>query len=307
MGRRRPTVETFPEWLRMHERRMLLGHYRGALDAPRMTTHLESRERARAWAIRASACRRMRLRNETEEAWSIAFRLSPDDPWILSRYAVWQLDQGRFAEGLRSADDGLQNAAPEDRPDALCVRAQALWLCGHRQESLSDFTAAARQAAVNSPTQLASIVNIAVVLANAPDITPKSAELVLDLASHLRSVVGNRKLPRVRALLRWATGLAEAAAGRKSAGVRDLLRARRSFLGLDDVASAAAVTLDYECLTGRSQSPLFLEVIEQAPADARPEIITRIEAMAAGRAEPSQHTALKSLAMTSNVQRRWSQ
>jgi hypothetical protein len=307
MGRpKRPTSENFAQWLRMREERMFLGHHKGALDAPEMTTHLGPTEQARSWALRASACRQQRMADEVLDAWTVAFSLAPDDPWLLSHFAVWQLYQGKFAEGLKTASLALDGASPDHKPFARCIRAQALWFCGQSQESLSDFVTAAHEAPLNSPTQLCAIVSTAVVLANSRDITPKTARLVLDLATHLRSTLKTGKLPRLRALLRWATGLAEAAAGRRSAGARDLLRARGSFLNLGDVATAAAVTLDYAALTGRPQEPLFLEILDEAPADTQPEILIRLDAIAAGRSGPSEQQELRSLVMTSNVHQRWS-
>jgi tetratricopeptide (TPR) repeat protein len=226
MGRRRPTLESFPQWLKLREERFFLGDYKGALDAPKMTAHLGPKEQARSWALRAGACRQQRMPDEAVDAWEVAFSLAPHDPWVLSHFAVWQLYQGQFADALKTALIALENASPDHKPFARCIQAQALWFCGHRHEALSDFIAAAEQAPVNSPTQLASIFNIAVVFANTPDITPKIADLALELVADLRTTLTNRKLPRVRALLRWVTGLAEAAAGRKSAAGRDLWRAR---------------------------------------------------------------------------------
>ncbi len=308
MGKpRRPTEENFGEWLKMREERMYIGHYRRAFEAPKLTDHLGPAKQARAWVLRASACRRKRLLEEVREAWTIAFSLAPDDdPWMLTRYAVWQLDQGYFAEGLKTACDALDNSPPEDQPAARAVRAQALWLCGHRKESLSDFIAVAEEASLNSAIQISSIINISVVLANAPGITPKTAQLVLDLAENLRASIGNRELPRARALLRWATGLAHVAAGRQSAGSRDLLRARKTFLSLSDVASAAAITLDYASIRGRPYQELFLEILDEAPIDTRPEVLTRLDAMAAGRCDSSYRGEIYSLAMTTNVKQRWS-
>jgi hypothetical protein len=46
--------------------------------------------------------------------------------------------------------------------------------------------------------------------------------------------------------------------------------------------------------------------MEQAQADTKPEILSRIEAIAAGRSDRTQDDDLKSLVLNANVQHRWS-
>jgi hypothetical protein len=117
--------------------------------------------------------------------------------------------------------------------------------------------------------------------------------------------MGTRPLPRIRALLRWATGLAECARGRTSAGARDLYRARRTFIELGDVSPAAAITLDYARAANQPVEPLLSEILDEAPVDAEKQAIAYIEGIVSGRTcAGSQRNQLASLALTSTVRRR---
>jgi hypothetical protein len=288
----------------MREDRMFAGHYKAALEAPELTSHLGPEAQARAWALRAAGCQRKRKHEDAVEAWAMVFSLSSDDPWVLSRFAAWQLEQGRFAEGLAIAVRSLEQASEEDRPVASHIRGQALWMCGHPRKAISDFATAALGAPLNSPVQLCALVNIAVAFALSPDISPKAATLVLDLAVDLRATLGGRKHPRLRALLRWATGLALCARGRKHAGARDLFRARKSFLDLGDIAAAAVVTLDYATVTGRPQEPLLSEILDEAPVNTGSEVLAHLARLASGRSDGSQRQHLTALAVSTTIQNR---
>jgi tetratricopeptide (TPR) repeat protein len=284
---------------------MFEGHFKRPLQAPDLVRHLGKLEYGRAWALRACACRRLRRLEDARDAWEEALRLCPHDGWILPRFAVWQLDRGRFAQALDTAVRGLELASRDDQPGARLVRGQALWLCSHPFHALTDFTIAAREAPLNSPVQLCAVLNIAAVLAHSSLANENAASLVLDLASTLRSALGTRKLPRIRALLRWATGLAHCARGRRMAGARDLHRAREAFLQLDDAATAAAVTLDYGAATGRPVAPLLRKILEDAPCDTEEQTLAILAGLASGRAaDPRQRQHLTSLALASNVRRR---
>lgn len=284
---------------------MFAGHLGGALKAPELASHLGPRERGRCWALRASACRRKGSTEEAIDAWKQAFELSSDDSWVLSRFAIWQLHQYRYVDALDTAIQGVELASTDDQPLAYQVRGQALWLCGFPQQALPDFAEAAQRARVNSPVQLCAVVSIAVALAHSPLATAEAGTLVLELASGLRAKMGTRPLPRVRALLRWATGLAECARGRTSAGARDLYRARQTFIALGDVSPAAAITFDYAKVANRPVEPLLSEILDEAPVDAEEQVIAYIEGIVSGRISAgSQRNQLASLALTSSVRRR---
>lgn len=286
---------------------MFAGRLDGALEAPQLARHLGPWERGRCWALRASACRRKRSIEDAADAWEHALQLSPNDPWVLSRYAIWHLDQGRFVGGLDTAMQGVERASafPDDQPYAHQVRGQALWMCGYPLEALADFVTAARLGRLNSPTQLCAVVSIAVALAHSPTATKESANPVLEMAAELRRMLGTRPLSRIRALLRWATGLAECARGRTSAGARDLYRARQAFLDLSDVATAAVITIDYATVTGRAVEPLLREILHEAPVDTEEQTLAILAGLASGRCDTrSQRNRLVTLAMTSAVLRR---
>jgi hypothetical protein len=239
-----------------------------------------------------------------ENAWSFAFTLRVDDPWILMRFVVWQLDQGQLTAGLVTAIGAVELAGDEDRADARYVRGQALWFSGREREALADFLAAAEESPLGSETQLCALLSLTVVLVGSAATPPETVTAVLELASRLRAAPAIRDHPRLQGVILWVGGLAQCLRGRQRSGARDLQRAIETFLGLGDIATAALATLDYATVSGKPLEPLLAGLRDDAPAGTDPEILDGISALASGRPDASGKQQLMSLVVKSMLRNR---
>jgi len=300
----RPTESNFPRWLSACEESMRQGRYEDVLTAPELASHLGPKERARAWALRAVACSSRGMPEAAENAWSFAFTLRVDDPWILMRFVVWQLDQGQLTAGLVTAIGAVELAGDEDRADARYVRGQALWFSGREREALADFLAAAEESPLGSETQLCALLSLTVVLVGSAATPPETVTAVLELASRLRAAPAIRDHPRLQGVILWVGGLAQCLRGRQRSGARDLQRAIETFLGLGDIATAALATLDYATVSGKPLEPLLAGLRDDAPAGTDPEILDGISALASGRPDASGKQQLMSLVVKSMLRNR---